>query len=181
MLLETVGVPLLQVALWQKAKVPDHRSALVATLGPGVVVNLLPCHHRQEQPEVSFRGKVGARVTEQFYVNPTSSPLLLWYQWVHRSDPFVLNMILEPGPTGGHLCCIMCKRREPDITLRVIHPLNFVLGLSSISLITFQFEEVCSHLSVIITPSQLPPPPSISKLSFNHQSFVLLKVFKDNL
>lgn len=43
---------LLQVALWQKAKAPDHRSALVATLGPTVVVNLLPCHHRQEQPEV---------------------------------------------------------------------------------------------------------------------------------
>lgn len=77
----TVGVTLLQVVLWQKAKVPDHRSALVATLGPGVVGNLLPCHHRQEQPEVSFRGEIGERVTEQFYVNPSSSPLLLWHQW----------------------------------------------------------------------------------------------------
>lgn len=49
----------------------------------------------------------------------------------------------------------MCKMREPDITLTVINPLDFVLGLSSISLITFQVEEVYSHLSV--TPSQPPP------------------------
>lgn len=43
--------------MWQKAKAPDHRSALVATLGPSVVINLVPCHHRQEQPEVSFTEK----------------------------------------------------------------------------------------------------------------------------
>lgn len=53
----TFGVILLQVLVWQKAKVPDHRSALVATLGPSVVINLVPCHHRQEQPEVSFTEK----------------------------------------------------------------------------------------------------------------------------
>lgn len=47
------GVILLQVVVWQKAKVADHRSALIATLGPSAVANLLPCHHHQEQPEVS--------------------------------------------------------------------------------------------------------------------------------
>lgn len=47
------GVILLQVVVWQKAKVADHRSALIAALGSGAVVNLLPCHHHQEQPEVS--------------------------------------------------------------------------------------------------------------------------------
>eukprot|EP00064_Thunnus_orientalis_P014704 superscaffoldBa00002595_g14751 len=41
-----------EVVVWQKAKVVDHRSALLATLGPGTVANLLPCHHRQEQPEL---------------------------------------------------------------------------------------------------------------------------------
>lgn len=50
-------VILLQVVVWQKAKVPDHRSALVATLGPSAVINLVPCYHRQEQPEVSFTEK----------------------------------------------------------------------------------------------------------------------------
>lgn len=47
------GVILLQVVVWQKAKVADYRSALIATLGSSAVVDLLPCHHRQEQPEVS--------------------------------------------------------------------------------------------------------------------------------
>lgn len=43
----------LQVVVWQKASVADHRSALVAALGSGAVGSLLPCHHRQGQPEVS--------------------------------------------------------------------------------------------------------------------------------
>ncbi|CAB1447144.1 unnamed protein product [Pleuronectes platessa] len=42
-----------KVVVWQKSKVADHRSALLATLGPGAVANLLPCHYHQEQPEVS--------------------------------------------------------------------------------------------------------------------------------
>ncbi|XP_076016700.1 PMS1 protein homolog 1 [Genypterus blacodes] len=45
-----------KVAFWQKAKVPDHRSALMATLGSGAVANLIPCHHRQEQPEILLDG-----------------------------------------------------------------------------------------------------------------------------
>lgn len=44
---------LFQVAVWQKAKVADQRSALLATLGPGAAASLLPFRRRQEQPEVS--------------------------------------------------------------------------------------------------------------------------------
>ncbi|KAM3836133.1 PMS1 protein homolog 1-like, partial [Diretmus argenteus] len=46
-----------KVVVWQKAKVADHRSALLATLGSSIVANLLLCHHLQEQPEVSCEGK----------------------------------------------------------------------------------------------------------------------------
>lgn len=42
-----------QVVLWQKAKVADARSALLAVLGSGPVAHLLPCHQRHEQPEVT--------------------------------------------------------------------------------------------------------------------------------
>ncbi|CAK6963739.1 PMS1 protein homolog 1 [Scomber scombrus] len=62
-----------KVVVWQKAKVVDHRSALLATLGPGVVANLLPRHHRQEQPEVLLDGffpKPGA----DYSSTSTSSP-----------------------------------------------------------------------------------------------------------
>ncbi|XP_026151406.1 PMS1 protein homolog 1 [Mastacembelus armatus] len=45
-----------KVVVWQKAKVADHRSALLATLGPSAVANLLPCHHHQEQLELFIDG-----------------------------------------------------------------------------------------------------------------------------
>uniref|UniRef100_A0AAQ5Y740 HMG box domain-containing protein n=1 Tax=Amphiprion ocellaris TaxID=80972 RepID=A0AAQ5Y740_AMPOC len=45
-----------KVGVWQKAKVADNRSALLATLGSSAVANLLPCHHHQEQPEIVLEG-----------------------------------------------------------------------------------------------------------------------------
>uniref|UniRef100_A0A8C6NVZ0 PMS1 homolog 1, mismatch repair system component n=1 Tax=Nothobranchius furzeri TaxID=105023 RepID=A0A8C6NVZ0_NOTFU len=45
-----------KVVIWQKAKAADDRSALVATLGSGIVPNLLPCHQRQEQPKIIIDG-----------------------------------------------------------------------------------------------------------------------------
>ncbi|CAN9497966.1 unnamed protein product [Ophioblennius macclurei] len=45
-----------KVVVWQKAKVADDRSALLAALGPSVVANLLPCHHRQEEAEIFLEG-----------------------------------------------------------------------------------------------------------------------------
>ncbi|KAF7655820.1 hypothetical protein LDENG_00049500 [Lucifuga dentata] len=45
-----------KVVVLQKAKVPDHRSALLATLGSSAVANLIPCHHHQEQPEILLDG-----------------------------------------------------------------------------------------------------------------------------
>ncbi|KAF3695146.1 PMS1 protein -like protein 1 DNA mismatch repair protein PMS1 [Channa argus] len=45
-----------KVVVWQKAKVADHRSALLATMGSSTVANLLPCHHHQEQPKLFLDG-----------------------------------------------------------------------------------------------------------------------------
>ncbi|XP_028250125.1 PMS1 protein homolog 1 isoform X2 [Parambassis ranga] len=45
-----------KVVVWQKSKVADNRSALLATLGPSAVANLLPCHHQQEQPKIVVEG-----------------------------------------------------------------------------------------------------------------------------
>uniref|UniRef100_A0A8C6TDB2 PMS1 homolog 1, mismatch repair system component n=1 Tax=Neogobius melanostomus TaxID=47308 RepID=A0A8C6TDB2_9GOBI len=55
-----------KVMLWQKSKMADHRSALVATLGPNVVSHLQPFHHRHEDPEIILDGflpKPGADFT----------------------------------------------------------------------------------------------------------------------
>ncbi|KAF6738651.1 PMS1-like protein 1 [Oryzias melastigma] len=45
-----------KVVVWQKTKVADNRSALLATLGPSVVANLLQCHQEQEEPEIVLDG-----------------------------------------------------------------------------------------------------------------------------
>uniref|UniRef100_A0A8C7Y6W5 PMS1 homolog 1, mismatch repair system component n=1 Tax=Oryzias sinensis TaxID=183150 RepID=A0A8C7Y6W5_9TELE len=45
-----------KVVVWQKTKVADNRSALLATLGPSVVANLLQCHQQQEEPEIVLDG-----------------------------------------------------------------------------------------------------------------------------
>ncbi|KAK2839475.1 hypothetical protein Q5P01_013215 [Channa striata] len=45
-----------KVVVWQKAKVADHRSALLATMGSSTVAKLLPCHHHQEQPKLLLDG-----------------------------------------------------------------------------------------------------------------------------
>ncbi|XP_028291694.1 PMS1 protein homolog 1 isoform X2 [Gouania willdenowi] len=45
-----------KVVVWQKAKVPDNRSALLATLGPGIVANLLHCEHCHQEPEIFLEG-----------------------------------------------------------------------------------------------------------------------------
>ncbi|XP_041857334.1 PMS1 protein homolog 1 isoform X2 [Melanotaenia boesemani] len=45
-----------KVVVWQKAKVTDYRSALLATLGSSAVANLLPCYQQQEQPDIILDG-----------------------------------------------------------------------------------------------------------------------------
>ncbi|XP_008293284.1 PMS1 protein homolog 1 [Stegastes partitus] len=62
-----------KVVVWQKAKVADNRSALLATLGPSAIANLLPCHHHQEQPEIVLEGffpKPGAEYSTTSSSNP---------------------------------------------------------------------------------------------------------------
>uniref|UniRef100_A0A3Q3A2G4 PMS1 homolog 1, mismatch repair system component n=1 Tax=Kryptolebias marmoratus TaxID=37003 RepID=A0A3Q3A2G4_KRYMA len=44
------------VVVWQKAKMADVRSGLLAVLGSSCVAHLLPCHQRQDQPEIVLDG-----------------------------------------------------------------------------------------------------------------------------
>nr|XP_046259968.1 PMS1 protein homolog 1 isoform X2 [Scatophagus argus] len=78
-----------KVVVWQKAKVADHRSALIATLGPSAVVNLLPCHHRQEQPEILLEGffpKPGADYSSTSWSNPDKTFIFVNNRPVHQKD-----------------------------------------------------------------------------------------------
>lgn len=78
-----------KVVVWQKAKVADHRSALIATLGPSAVANLLPCHHRQEQPEILLEGffpKPGADHSSTSSSNPDKTFIFVNNRPVHHKD-----------------------------------------------------------------------------------------------
>ncbi|KAM9347293.1 PMS1 protein homolog 1 [Symphorus nematophorus] len=78
-----------KVVVWQKAKVADHRSALIATLGPSAVANLLPCHHRQEQPEIVLEGffpKPGVDPSSTSSSNPDKTFIFVNNRPVHQKD-----------------------------------------------------------------------------------------------
>ncbi|XP_062258118.1 PMS1 protein homolog 1 isoform X2 [Platichthys flesus] len=78
-----------KVVIWQKSKVADHRSALAATLGPGAVANLLPCHYHQEQPEISLEGffpKPGADYSSTSSCSPDKTFLFVNNRPVHHKD-----------------------------------------------------------------------------------------------
>ncbi|XDV30121.1 hypothetical protein PO909_033106 [Leuciscus waleckii] len=45
-----------KAVVWQKSRVSDHRTALMAVLGAASVANMLPVQHHQEQPEISIDG-----------------------------------------------------------------------------------------------------------------------------
>uniref|UniRef100_UPI0037E7302E PMS1 protein homolog 1 n=1 Tax=Semicossyphus pulcher TaxID=241346 RepID=UPI0037E7302E len=78
-----------KVVVWQKAKVADHRSALIATLGPSTVANLLPCHHHQEQPEIVLEGffpKAGADYSSSSSSYPDKTFIYVNNRPVHQKD-----------------------------------------------------------------------------------------------
>nr|XP_029133042.1 PMS1 protein homolog 1 isoform X1 [Labrus bergylta]XP_029133043.1 PMS1 protein homolog 1 isoform X1 [Labrus bergylta] len=78
-----------KVVVWQKAKVADHRSALIATLGFGTVSNLVACHHHQEQPEIVLEGffpKAGADYSSTSSSNPDRTFIFINSRPVHHKE-----------------------------------------------------------------------------------------------
>ncbi|XP_068429200.1 PMS1 protein homolog 1 [Clinocottus analis] len=78
-----------KVAVWQKATVADHRSALLAALGAGAVANLLSCHHHQEQPEILLEGffpKPGADHSSTSSSNADKTFIFVNNRPVHHKD-----------------------------------------------------------------------------------------------
>ncbi|XP_061774545.1 PMS1 protein homolog 1 isoform X1 [Nerophis ophidion] len=78
-----------KVVLWQKAKVANYRSALLAVLGSSAVVNLLPCHHRQEEPEIFLEGffpKPGADYSSTSTSVPDKTFIFVNNRPVHQKD-----------------------------------------------------------------------------------------------
>lgn len=78
-----------KVVIWQKSKMADHRSALVSTLGPNTVANLLPFYHRHEEPEIVLDGfypKPGADHTVTSSSSPDKTYIYVNNRPVHHKD-----------------------------------------------------------------------------------------------
>uniref|UniRef100_A0A4W5NST4 PMS1 homolog 1, mismatch repair system component n=1 Tax=Hucho hucho TaxID=62062 RepID=A0A4W5NST4_9TELE len=76
-----------KVVVWQKAKVSDHRMALMATLGPNAVAHLLPVHH--QQPEIVIDGffpRPGMDCSLASSSNPDKTFIFVNDRPVHQKD-----------------------------------------------------------------------------------------------
>ncbi|XP_029315629.1 PMS1 protein homolog 1 isoform X2 [Cottoperca gobio] len=114
-----------KVVVWQKAKVADHRSALLATLGANVVANLLPCHHHQEQPEIVLDGffpKPGADYCSTSSSNPDKTFIFINNRPVIQKD---IMKLLRQHYTAQYPDDL-ARNRYPTVMLKITVPQNSV-------------------------------------------------------
>uniref|UniRef100_UPI003AAF6BE3 PMS1 protein homolog 1 n=1 Tax=Centroberyx gerrardi TaxID=166262 RepID=UPI003AAF6BE3 len=110
-----------KVAVWQKAKAADHRSALIATLGPSAVANLLPCHHHQEQPEILLDGffpKPGADYCSTSSTSHDKTFIFVNNRPVHQKD---IMKLLRQHYTAQYPAD-STRNRYPNLLLKITVP-----------------------------------------------------------
>ncbi|XP_059198153.1 PMS1 protein homolog 1 [Centropristis striata] len=110
-----------KVVVWQKAKVADHRGALLATLGASAVANLLPCHHHQEQPEIVLDGffpKPGADFSSTSSSNPDKTFIFVNNRPVHQKD---IMKVLRQHYTAQYPDD-SARNRYPTVVLKITVP-----------------------------------------------------------
>uniref|UniRef100_A0A8B9K9U3 PMS1 homolog 1, mismatch repair system component n=1 Tax=Astyanax mexicanus TaxID=7994 RepID=A0A8B9K9U3_ASTMX len=97
-----------KATVWQKARVSDHRAALMAVLGAASAANLLPVQHRQEQPEIAIEGyfpkpnsdlnSTSSNTSDKTFVFVNSRP-------VHHKDILKLRCV-------DFFFSVLCRRYE---------------------------------------------------------------------
>uniref|UniRef100_A0A8C7PYH7 PMS1 homolog 1, mismatch repair system component n=1 Tax=Oncorhynchus mykiss TaxID=8022 RepID=A0A8C7PYH7_ONCMY len=112
-----------KVVLWQKAKVSDHRMALMATLGPNAVAHLLPVHH--QQPEIVIDGffpRPGMDCSLASSSNPDKTFIFVNDRPVHQKDilKVVRQHFLAQYPADSAL------NRYPTVMLNITVPSSTV-------------------------------------------------------
>ncbi|XP_034041984.1 PMS1 protein homolog 1 [Thalassophryne amazonica] len=120
-LMTLTSVLLFQVVVWQKTKVADHRSALLATLGSSAVANLLPCHHQQEQPEILLDGffpKPGADHSSTSSSSPDKTFIFVNNRPVQNKD--IMKLLRQHY--AAQYADDSARNRYPHLMLRITVP-----------------------------------------------------------
>ncbi|KAL6484345.1 hypothetical protein MHYP_G00063900 [Metynnis hypsauchen] len=113
--------------VWQKARVSDHRTALMAVLGATSAANLLPVQHRQEQPEISIEGyfpkpnsdlnSTSSNTSDKTFIFVNGRP-------VHHKD--ILKLAKQYYANAAHSSNESAGRRFPILMMNIIVPASSV-------------------------------------------------------
>ncbi|XP_022535800.2 PMS1 protein homolog 1 isoform X1 [Astyanax mexicanus] len=116
-----------KATVWQKARVSDHRAALMAVLGAASAANLLPVQHRQEQPEIAIEGyfpkpnsdlnSTSSNTSDKTFVFVNSRP-------VHHKD--ILKVVKQYYANAAHSSNESASRRFPVLMMNIIVPASNV-------------------------------------------------------
>ncbi|KAM9364166.1 PMS1 protein homolog 1 isoform 1-T2 [Pholidichthys leucotaenia] len=107
-----------RVVVWQKAKAADNRSALLTTLGPGAVANLIPCHHHQEQPEIVLEGffpKPGADYSSTSLSSPEKTFIFVNNRPVQHKE--IMKLLRQHY--NAQYAEDQARNRYPTLTLKI--------------------------------------------------------------
>ncbi|XP_051567024.1 PMS1 protein homolog 1 isoform X2 [Myxocyprinus asiaticus] len=115
-----------KAVVWQKARVSDHRAALMAVLGAASVANMLPVQHRQEQPEIVIGGFL-PKPDSDFNMTSSSSPdktfIFVNSRPVHHKE--ILKLVKQYY-TSAHSNNESVNRRYPHLMMNITIPASTV-------------------------------------------------------
>ncbi|KAI5091188.1 PMS1 protein-like 1, partial [Silurus meridionalis] len=111
------------VVVWQKSKVSDHASALMAVLGSSVAANLLPVRHRHEQAEISIEGYFPKPNSDLNMMSSSTSDKMFIYvnnRPVNHKD--ILKLVKQYYANSAHSNNESAGRRFPIMMLNITVP-----------------------------------------------------------
>ncbi|XP_068079435.1 PMS1 protein homolog 1 isoform X2 [Danio rerio] len=115
-----------KAVVWQKSRVSDHRTALMAVLGAASVANMLPVQHHQEQPEIHIDGffpKPGSDLNSTSSSTTDKSFIFVNSRPVHHKE--ILKLIKQYY-TSAQSNSESVSRRYPTFMMNITIPASTV-------------------------------------------------------
>ncbi|XP_016301158.1 PMS1 protein homolog 1 isoform X2 [Sinocyclocheilus anshuiensis] len=121
-----ITLSLNKAVVWQKSRVSDHRTALMAVLGAASVANMLPIQHHQEQPEIGIDGffpKPGSDLNSTSSSSPDKTFIFVNSRPVHHKE--ILKLIKQYY-TSAQSNKESANRRYPILMMNITIPASTV-------------------------------------------------------